>query len=204
MAWRKPKRKNMNKIIASAIAATVLGASAFAGGPVEVETVEVEAPLTGLYIGGAYTANSAELALGDYGMRLASGQDNDGITFIGGYNFNDFVAVEARYTSLFESDFIEGNTWSLFVKPQYPVSPEAKVYALIGYGGVTFDDIDYGNIIDDETGFQYGIGAAYSVTTNVEIFADYTVDYDDTIAYVDDVNLDLTNDALTFGVNYKF
>jgi len=194
----------MNKILTSAIAMTVLGATLSAGGQVVPEVVPEVNALSGIYIGGAYALNTTELALENYGMSLASDQDNDAITFIGGYNINDFVAVEARYTNIFESNLIEGNTWSLFVKPQYPVSPEAKVYALIGFGGTTFDNVDVGNIINDETSFKYGVGAAYSVMANVEVFVDYTVDYDDTIDEVGEADLDLTNDAITVGVNYRF
>ncbi len=193
----------MNKLITAAAVAALIGTSAIAGGTV-VETEVVEPALTGFYLGGAYSYNTAELSSYDDRVRIVADQYNDGLTLIAGYNFNDFIAVEGRYSGLYEADYIEGNTWSIFAKPQYPVSPEVKVYGLIGFGGVTLDDVDYGTIMDNETNFQYGAGAAYAATKNVELFVDYTIVYDDNVEFLNGPRIDLTNDAVTFGANYKF
>jgi hypothetical protein len=183
------------KTILVALMATMT--MAMAGGnltPVEeVTTVEVQPALSGFYVGAGYSYLANDLDL--YGVNLSEGQ-NAG-TILAGYNINEYVAVEGRYTFTASTDFadtvmVDGDTWGLFVKPQYNVSNDVKVYALLGYGDV--------KTVDDGEGFQYGLGGAFSVTRNVEVFGDWVRAYDDDITDF----ADATVDQFTVGVNYKF
>jgi opacity protein-like surface antigen len=98
--------------------------------------------------------------------------------------------------------------WSLFVKPQYPVTEDFSVYALLGFGGLDLQ----GSLVSaepsipvvdvDNTTFQWGIGMSYQVMENISLFADYAW----LANSIDDVNNvhQLSVDAFTIGVNYHF
>jgi predicted porin len=182
----------MKKILTSALVASTM---AMAGGNIaEVEVAQVTPELTGIYVGAGYTyLNNTESILGvDISDSANAG------TILAGYNFNDYVALEGRYTFTADIDFsgrteIDGDVWGIYVKPQYPVSADCKVYALLGYG----------ETFDSDGGFQYGLGGAYSVNKNVEVFADYIRTHDDT-EYTVLGDVDYKQDVFTVGLNYKF
>ena len=132
-----------------------------------------------------------------------------------GYQVNDYLALEGRYTfGLGSSDYDAGNlsglgnnydgdlsTWGVYVKPMYPIG-DISLYALLGYGGVMLDDLAGGDAVED--GFQWGLGASYAFTEEMSVFADYVSLYDDTgfdyRAKLDDVDAD----TWTVGLTYNF
>ncbi len=131
-----------------------------------------------------------------------------------GYQYNEYIALEGRYTFGFSTDYNAGDltgladnyngdfsSWGIYVKPMYPIG-DFSVYALLGYGGVMLTDLSGGDAY--ESGFQWGLGAQYTVTENILIFADYVSLYNDTgfdyTAQLDDVD----SDTWTLGVSYKF
>jgi len=114
-------------------------------------------------------------------------------------------------------------TYSLFLKPQYPVTENLTVYALLGFGLVQVDGTDgdepahpteIGQEILDDTSFQWGVGASYAINENFSIFVDYTKLADDadvsTWTYWYEANLvndkydKLSSQDLTVGIIYKF
>jgi len=188
----------MKKILMAAVAAMTM---TFAGGNIVTASepeVVVEPTLTGFYVGGGYTYIDAELA--SRGVTVKESEDAG--TILAGYNYNDYVAFEGRYVFSTDIDYaglntqVDGDVWGIYVKPQYPVSGDFKVYALLGYGDV----VD----LDDGDGFQYGVGAAFSANKNVEVFVDWVRAYDDEVALTSTQNADFTIDLVTIGVNYKF
>jgi len=131
-----------------------------------------------------------------------------------GYQYNNYVALEGRYSFGFSTDYDQGNTngiaggyngdisnWGIYVKPMYPIG-DFGLYALLGYGGVMLSDINGGDAY--ESGFQWGLGASYAMSEQISVFVDYVALYDDTgfdyVARLDDVNAD----TWTLGVSYKF
>jgi len=175
---------------------------AFAGGdiaPTQTQAIvveEVQPELNGFYLGAGYTYIANDLDV--YGLTFTEGQ-NAG-TILAGYNFNEYVAVEGRYIFTASTDFaneiqVDGDIWGVYVKPQYNVSDDVKVYGLLGYGDV--------KSINDADGFQYGLGAAFAVTQNVEVFGDWIRAFDDGVES-ELASADATVDAFTVGVNYKF
>ena len=131
-----------------------------------------------------------------------------------GYQYNEFVALEGRYTFGLSMDYNPGTTlssnddyngdfssWGIYVKPMYPIG-DFSIYALLGYGGVMLDDLAGGDAYED--GFQWGLGAVYAFSEEVSVFVDYVSLYDDTgfdyRAQLDDVD----SDTWTLGVTYKF
>jgi opacity protein-like surface antigen len=195
----------MKKILMAAIAAMTLG---YAGGDIVAEPEVAVAPtLTGFYVSGGYAYLDAEATDGYDTVAFT----NNALDLRAGYNFSEYVAVEARYAIGAEDD-VELNgfvtpfqadidTWGVFIKPQYPVTSDATIYALLGYGNV---DGTFAGVNElDENGFQWGLGAKYSVNTNVEVFVDYISAYDDEVIVDGDV-LDLEVYTVTVGVTYKF
>ncbi len=177
----------MKKVTLSIIAALAMNTFAFAGGdisPVEPEITvpEVSESTGSFYVGAGYSYMNLD---------AETEHDGDATLLLAGYNFNQYIGVEARYAGL--TDCLENA--AIYVKPMYPIG-DAKVYALLGYGETTYDN---GVVDNSENGFQWGLGANYAVTENIGLFADYTNLYDDTFAGVDS-----TVDAINVGVTYTF
>ncbi len=89
----------------------------------------------------------------------------------------------------------------------YPVSDALDIYALLGYGAadVTLDDTRGEYTTDSLDGFSWGVGMAYGVTENVDLFVDYTSiirkeDFRGATGYP----LNGSVDNVNFGVNYNF
>lgn len=132
-----------------------------------------------------------------------------------GYKYNDYLALEGRYSfGLGDSDYDAGNlvglgndysgdlsTWGVYLKPSYPIA-DISLYALLGYGGIMLNDLMAGDAV--ENSFHWGLGATYSFTEEVSVFADYVSLYDDTgfdyRAKLDDV----AADTWTVGFSYNF
>ena len=201
----------MKKVVLSVVAMAAVSTACFAGGdidPVEpmVSTPVMASSQSGFYLG----LGLAGTATGTGSVNPFSeddGQDRTGdIVLQAGYEINPYVAVEGRYTtSVFAEDTLERSSWAVYLKPQYPVSSDATLYALIGYGGMTADGIDGVRASVDVDGFQWGIGASYDMSSNIALFLDYTVIANDMSAdYFPGRDLDISSNALTLGVTYKF
>jgi opacity protein-like surface antigen len=145
--------------------------------------------------------------------------ETGGFTGLVGYNFNEYIAVEGRISqSFFEENYADVFTYSLFVKPQYPVTEDFSIYGLLGFGGVMVDGAEGnhpgaanpGDTILDDTGFQWGIGASYAFTEAWSVFVDYTSlikdgDIDSKLYDYDTTTYkELSVDAVTAGVTYTF
>ena len=203
----------MKKIVLSICAIAAMSSLSFAGGDIEtpeepkvIIPVVVEEESSNFYAGLGLTAVSTRDADISVDWGATEGQDRLGnVSLLAGYNYNEYIAVEGRYTTSFtHEDSVEMSGWSLFVKPQYPVSEDFSVYALLGFGGVILDGVDGANVDVDDTGFQWGIGASYMVMENVSLFADYTWLANDIDGIFFNGALQVDVDAFTIGVNYQF
>ncbi len=173
------------------------GANVEAVAPVAVEAENTSTVMDGsVYAGLGISVDKMTL---DFTNGSESEDKAVNITLLAGYNFSEYVAVEGRYmTSVAKDDNFERDTWGIYVKPQYPVSEELKIYALLGYGSFEVESIDA-----DDSGFQWGLGVSYAVAENVSIFVDYT-------SIANDVDADallgaeVSSDAITAGITYRF
>ncbi len=203
----------MKKIVLSVWAVAAMSSLGFAGGdmknvaPAMEPVVEVPAAEKNFYVGLGLSAVSTRDA--DVSMDLfngKTGQDRLGnVSFLAGYNFNEYVAIEGRYTtSIAHEDLVTMDGWSLFVKPQYPVNEDIKVYALLGFGGITLDGVNGATVDVDDSGFQWGLGAGYAMTEDFTLFVDYASlanDMDGT--YYNGADK-VDTDAVTVGITYHF
>lgn len=202
----------MKKTTLSMVSILALGGLAFAGGDIAPVEPVVETPVV------------VEQSPFYLGIGIGAAMLNDDVTneefesttlmLQAGYIFNQYVAFEGRYTFGFNTDYDPGNTtasssdydgdfssWGLYVKPMYPIG-DFSLYALLGYGGVMFDDLAGGDAYED--GFQWGLGADYSVNDNFSVFLDYVKLYDDEGFDYRAKNDDIDSDTWTLGVSYRF
>ena len=198
----------MKKTVLSVAAVMAMGSFAVAGGDIApVPAPMEEADNSSFYLGLAISAVSTRDA--DVSMDIFNvkhGQDRLGnLTFQAGYNFNEYIAVEGRYTTtIVDDDSVEMDGWSLFVKPQYPVTEAFNIYALIGFGGVSMDPSTTKYVDVDDSGFQWGLGASYDFTENISVFFDYTNLASDMDGIYWDGALQVDADAFNLGVTYTF
>lgn len=194
----------MKKITSSIVAAMAVGTFAFAGGdiaPVEpvVETPAVVESTGNFYVGAAYSYGKIEDVVYsdyvEYDEFIAGTHDQNALLLLAGYNFNQYIGIEGRYTLGIgdaDSDIVAENfskasdatdfsNLAVYIKPMYPVTEEFTIYGLLGYGQTTYtyatlsDGGDY--IVNEDTrvsGFQYGAGLSYALSENLSLFADYT------------------------------
>lgn len=204
----------MRKITLSLLTMVAMSSIGFAGGDfktavepvVIIPAVEETVDQSGLYVGLGISAVITYEEDGSF-FETQDGQDRTGdVALIAGYDFNQYIAVEGRYmTSFTHEDYSERSSWGVYVKPQYPVMEELKVYALLGYGGLQLDGINSSGIDIDEDGFQWGIGTSYEMTENISIFVDYlNIAKDMEVDRFVRPNVEIDSDAITVGAIYKF
>ncbi len=141
-----------------------------------------------------------------------------GATLQAGYAYNEYIAVELRYTAnITAMKYDKGTTVNLnnddypsdmsnigiYLKPIYPIG-DFSVYALLGYGAITITDLPTGTTDRTEKSFQWGIGASYQVTDSISVFTDYTNFYDDVGLDGHFATSNIKVDSITFGMSYKF
>ncbi|UPT77295.1 porin family protein [Sulfurovum sp. XGS-02] len=203
----------MKKSLLSLVSIIALNGIAYAGGDmttaiepvVEIPEGEINPFYAGMGIGKAYVNDDV------------TNEEITATTLMlqAGYQYNDYLSFEGRYTfGLGGSDYNAGNiagitnaydgdlsAWGVYIKPSYPIG-DISLYALLGYGSIMLDDLAGGDAV--ENGFHWGLGAAYSFTEEISLFADYVSLYNDTgfdyRATLDDVDAD----TWTVGFSYNF
>jgi len=147
-----------------------------------------------------------------------------GVMVRGGYDYNQYVGIEARYIRTFLDEGPYGGAplahVGIFLKPQYPISDRINLYGLLGYGYTenlgNGGRLDY---FDSDWGFSAGAGIEYDLSDRegdriengnydrtFDGYADQGrgwslfVDYQRLLIKSDIPNLD----AVSFGVRYDF
>jgi opacity protein-like surface antigen len=142
-----------------------------------------------------------------------------GAVFRAGWDYNQYVGLEARALKTFGSSaFSETTHYGVYVKPQYHVVDSVNVYALLGYGK-TEVDMDNGimSCSKSKSGFAYGLGFEYDFSKE-NSQGEYTrvfdnqgdqeegwglwVDYQRLLHNEGSMHLD--NDIVTAGITYDF
>lgn len=198
----------MNKITQTAISVCFLSGLAMAGGDIDPQEPQItipevmEEPIVDqyFYMGLGYSYMKMQ------NDTLDKKTTGNAITALAGYKFHKNIAAELRYSATLgdlRANNID-NDWdmtniALYLKPQYSFD-QATVYGLLGYGQTTFDNgTSYA-----EDGFQWGLGASYAATEEIELFVDYTRLYDgdgfDGLSGTDDIFVD----SINLGVAYNF
>jgi len=222
----------MKKITFSIVSILALNSIAFAGGsvtPVEETIVEVPALETnsGFYAGLGYsylTSNRTarhNLPADPLDGTIVKDTDSNAnnILLQVGYQFNQYFALEGRYTFSagdftlthnhlggFEEDAdIDLSNIAIYLKPIYPIG-DLSVYGLLGYGKIEREFNAEPHHTWDGSGFQWGAGLQYTVMDNFIIFADYTLWYDKENEVHESIPrlLDTDFSVMSVGVSYTF
>jgi len=217
----------MKKTTLSIVSVLALSGLSFAGGNiapiVPIEEPIIEAPVvmndSAFYIGLGYSYLSSNrvATLNTPGEpkdgKIVKDTDSNGhnILLQAGYQFNQYFAVEGRYT-LSVSDLtlvnnldngsekkadIDVSNIALYLKPMYPIG-DFSIYGLLGYGETKRNHTLHS--------FHWGLGAQYAIKDNLLIFADYTRWYDeeDETHPSEPRLLDTVFPAISIGLTYKF
>jgi opacity protein-like surface antigen len=201
----------MNTIKLSAVALLLTSTLAIAGGKLveapKSDVIEIPEPaLTGFYAGLGYSCLQMDLDV-EPGLDVRA---MTALSLNAGYNFNQYLAVEGRYTvnvgdldvETWYSDTEESWDMSnigLYLKPQYTMGM-FTVYGLLGYGQLTLDD---GNEYSVD-GLQYGAGVNIMATNNMSVYVDYRRLYNEEDFDGLSPNDDVSANSYTLGVNYHF
>ncbi len=211
----------MNKHFLPLVSLLALGTLSFAGGNIApIEEPAAQAPVAAPSL---IDEGSFYLGLGFSGLKLSNDLTNEafkanGLMLQAGYQYNRYIALEGRYTlSVGAVDYTHGNTinpdypdyptdftnLAIYLKPIYPIG-SFSLYALLGYGEVALTNIPIGDVDRAEARFQWGIGASYSFTETISLFADYVQMYKGTGFDYRAMDADIKADVWTLGVSYRF
>ena len=153
--------------------------------------VPVVAAPSGFYGGLGFT-------LGQYKAAVGNGKDKTaGIIARLGYDFNEYVGVEARgIRTNWKENGGKIKHAGVFLKPMYPVTDDVELYGLAGYAKTTTQ----GTLPRvDEKAFAWGAGLAYDLGSIAEGFELFT-DYERLVQKSGSADLD----TLNFGLKYDF
>ncbi len=163
-------------------------------------------------VGGPYVG----IAISDMGVRaddrvnlLDSEKHQDlqkGLTLVVGYDFMKYLGAELRAAlSLAGEGQGQDNLaeYGVYLKPQYPVLDNLNIYGLLGYSAINMSDpatkTKYNdNPFDgDNSGFSFGAGLNYGVTSNISVFTDV-------VNYLRDFGGSNSTWGANLGVRYNF
>lgn len=198
------------KIATIAIAASLIGGAAFAGGPVVPAPEPVPAPVvaapvaavsdwTGFYAGLQYGQGSADLSYSDLSADIG---DFDAFGLHAGYlrDLGQFVlGGEVDYNRVEPDDTNEtGDLWRLKGRAGIDAG-RFLPYITIGYAHLSADDLS-------ESAFLYGIGADFKVTERFTLGLEYTKqEFKDVLEDEIGVSgLDLDADLVQLRASYHF
>jgi OOP family OmpA-OmpF porin len=170
-------------ILISSVVAVALSTVLYAGGgkglsPVAVPVVPIEVTdPSPWYLGAGLVW--AKLAACNNGCGYED--VTYGIMLRGGYDYNQYVGVEARYMRTFLDEGPEGGAplahAGLFLKPQYPISERFNLYGLLGYGYT--ENLGNGNRLnyfDSDWGFSAGVGIEFDLSDRDDDYDSYVTD----------------------------
>ena len=160
------------RILISSLVAVSLTTALYAGGKnvsaagVPVIPIEMVTP-SPWYLGAGLVWAKLD------GCNLQPGCTYEDVTYgamvRGGYDYNEYIGVEARYIRTFWAEGPYGGTplahAGLFLKPQYPVSERVNLYGLLGYGYT--ENLGNGarlNYFDNDWGWSAGAGIEYDLS----------------------------------------
>ena len=127
------------------------------------------------------------------------------LSVIAGYNYNKYLALEARTkVSAAYDNRLDVTGASIFFKPKYEVYKNIDLYSLIGYGVVKAEQVNSSDTKAKSKGAQIGVGANYNIGKNFKVFADYLYLGKDSNAKYNNAKSIMKSSAITGGITYDF
>ena len=162
----------MKRIMILSFVMTTLSTTVFSGGKEVILATTPVAPIETIdpspwYLGAGVVW--AKLS----GCNIQPGCEYEDATYgamlRGGYEYNQYFGIEARYIYTFLDEGPFGGTplthAGIFLKPEYPVSERVNLYGLLGYGYTK--NLGNGarlNYFDSDWGFSAGAGIEYDLS----------------------------------------
>ena len=175
--------------------------------PKEVTKQDISSGIGGPYIG---------VALSHMGVRaddrvnlFDSEKHQDlqkGITLVAGYDFMKYLGAELRAAlSLAGEDKGQDNLaeYGIYLKPKYPILDNLNIYGLLGYSFINMSDpaskTNYNDspFDGDNSGFSFGGGINYGITSNISVFTDV-------VNYLRDFGGSNSTWGANLGIRYNF
>jgi OOP family OmpA-OmpF porin len=128
-----------------------------------------------------------------------------------GYDFNQYVGIEARGTYGISDGDQLGHDYSygLYLKPQYPINEKVNLYGLLGYAQtkISFDNqVAFNgntNNYTTQSDFSFGAGVDYKINSDWSVYAD-AVRYIDKETTRPEGKYAAKVDSFSLGVAYHF
>lgn len=168
----------MKKVILSLIAVVAVSNTALFAGkettlalpkpvPIPAATTVQKSitPPLGMYVGGGFTYANSECECKDLqttnGITQGKSQgETRGFNLKGGYEFNEYIGIEAKYLyTPWGDDDKALKHYGIYLKPNYAINENLDLYGLLGYGKTKCDSQNI-----NEKGFAWGLGGEYTLT----------------------------------------
>ncbi len=172
----------------------------------------------GAYVGFGYSYMSIDTEMQQNRDLFDFDFTGNAITFLGGYSFNNYLALEGRYSMTMGDLSLDASSQgvnsgvdfdgdmqniALYLKPMYS-TPKLAIYGLLGYGQFEMD-IDGFNEVLSESALQWGLGMSFNGGEHLNIYIDYIRLYsEDDNSLFEDYSSNLTVDTFNAGLTYKF
>jgi OOP family OmpA-OmpF porin len=155
---------------------SMLGATALA---VSAGAYAQQPAATGFYIGAEVGNTDVEHADSDIGFK-----------FLGGYQFNRYIAAELGYGLLYDKSDVEVKTLEAVAVGMFPIANQFSIIGKLGFANV---DVKVPAGSNDKTELTWGLGVQYDFSRNLGVRALWQrYETDDAV------------DFLAVGVTWKF
>ncbi len=148
------------------------------------------------------------VSYGKLNTHFYEGKSTD-LTLKAGYDFSPYFGLEVRAsTGIHEFDELSHEySYGFYIKPQYPITEELNIYALLGYGRskLILEDAAE-SILNNYTvqdGFSYGVGIEYQLDPHYSLFIDAMRLIDESVVQ-DERPYAIKVDSFAIGINYRF
>jgi OmpA-OmpF porin, OOP family len=201
-------------LVISAVAVLGLTSVAFAGGiPEEMPAAPSAASEQGVYVGisGGYGMTNWKNVENNYFNNHAVSKVDKDNGFVGraflGYDIDKHFAIEAGYSYFFnkakltstKTVEVKAQSIDLFGKVKGPVTDEFNLYAKVGAAYIMSKIVDGDS--HNHIGPAFGVGAEYSVTSNIIVSAEWLRNIGSPKI---DKDYQPSTDAFLAGVRYRF
>ena len=93
---------------------------------------------------------------------------------IAGYEYNPYISIEFRFLKTFtEESTLKQTVYGIYIKPQYEMYNNLKIYGLLGYGKLKVTQHNNSGINFNDSTVHLGAGLSYKISNKLEGFIDY-------------------------------
>jgi len=183
----------------------VMGAALAVAGLIASMQTAHAASEQGGYVGGQYNFGSVKFEDTDFGFSKTA--KPTALTVLGGWNFNEYFAVEGRIGFGAGSDSLVAGLdvkvdsyFSALARGTFPVNEMFNVYGLLGLtSGKVKLEYDGGSSSSSDTGLAYGVGAEVNFAKQHGVSLEYAH-----LLKGSEDGTDYTITSISLGYRYRF